>query len=244
MAERREYPAVISERHPLRWLATKNPIWLFISKNIPLAFIVSEFFYSAWMSCVAVNLIVGFSDIDRSVLVYAISAAYMVNIIWGLIDGGTYVLGRNIFTSEEDRAIIRLMKDRDDERAKKKLMESLDSGPVAHLCDEDKEKVVDMILTSGPDVHPNRPYRFHRRDIRILISFLIIDVVMATLTVLPFVLMTDMSTAMIISRAVTISMFACVAYVSAKHLNRNWIFWVAVLSALAIAVSQMTWLYS
>jgi hypothetical protein len=238
-------PGVISKRHPLKRLVSRNPLWRYISKNVPLPFIVSEFFFGAWMSCIAINLIGGFADASNpGIVLYAISAAYMVNIIWGIIDGWSYNLNVTMTESEDDRAIHKLLKDRNDETAKKRLMESLDSGPAGHLKQDEKEKVMDMILSSDPPVDPKKVYKFRKSDHHVVVAFVLIDVLMATLTVLPFIILRDMGAALIFSRLVTISMFACVAYVSAKYLNRNWVLWVAALSILGVIIAQMTWIYS
>ncbi|MDR0778686.1 MAG: hypothetical protein LBE48_04540 [Methanomassiliicoccaceae archaeon] len=238
-------PGVISKRHPLKRFVSRNPLWRYISKNVPLPFIITEFFFGAWMSCIAINLIGGFADASNpGIVLYAISAAYMVNIIWGIIDGWSYNLCVTITESEDDRAIHKLLINRDDGSAKARLTESLDAGPAHHLGPGDKEKVMDMILSSCPHVDPGKAYKFRKKDYHVVISFVMIDVLMATLTVLPFIILKDMGTALIFSRVVTVSMFACVAYVSAKYLNRNWVFWVAVLSVLGVLIAQMTWLYS
>ena len=238
-------PGVISKKHPLKRIMTNNPFWRYISKHVPLPYIIAEFFFGAWMSCIAINLIGGFSEPSSPGLVlYAITAAYMVNVIWGLIDGWTYALGITMAGSEEDRAIEKLLIDRNDEHAKQKLIESLNDGPSRYLSYEEKEWVVETIVDSRPEVHPKKAYRLGRRDYSVVISFLMIDVLMATLTVIPFVIFSDTSIAMIASRLVTITAFACVAYIYAKYLNRNWVFWVALLSLLGVIIAQATWLYS
>ena len=238
-------PGVISKKHPLKRIAIHNPLWRYISQRVPLPFIVSEFFFGTWMSCIAINLIGGFADAaNPGVVLYAISAAYMVNIIWGIIDGWSYNLCVTITRSEDDRTIHKLLRNRNDKKAKRKIMDSLDEGPTYHLSDEEKETVLEMILASEPNVDPKKVYKFGKGDHHVVVAFLMIDILMATLTILPFIILRDMGMAMIFSRAVTVSMFACVAYVSAKYLNRNWVFWVASLSLLAVAIAQMTWLYS
>ena len=238
-------PGVISKKHPLKRIVTNNPLWRYMSKRVPLPYIVSEFFFGAWMSCIAINLIGSFSEPSNpSILLYAIAAAYMVNVIWGLIDGSTYALGLTVTRSEEDRALQRLLNNRDDVKAKQKLIDSLNGGPLRHLSIEEKERAIETMIDSRPEVYPEKAYKVSRRDLSVVISFLMIDVLMATLTVLPFVVLSDMSMAMIASRMVTICAFACVAYVYAKYLNRNWMFWVALLSLLGVIIAQATWLYS
>ncbi|MDR2866615.1 MAG: hypothetical protein LBV13_04350 [Methanomassiliicoccaceae archaeon] len=235
----------VSDRHPLKKAATRNPFWKFISKRVPLPFIITEFFFGAWMSCIAINLVGGFADPENpAVLLYAISAAYMVNIIWGIIDGWSYNLCTTIALSEDDRYLYRLLKNRNDAAAKERLIASLDSGPARHLGITEKENLLETILASDPDVHPKKVYRFKKFDYGVMAAFLMIDVFVATLTVLPFIILNDISTAMLFSRFVTISVFACVAYVSAKYMNRNWIFWVAIMSALGIFIAEATFLYS
>ena len=236
-------PDVISKRHPLKKLILRIPLWRYISKHVPLPFVVSEFFFGAWMSCVAINLIT-MGEPGPDTVLYAISAAYMVNIIWGLIDGWTFSLGVTMAGSENDRMISRLRNNRNDHKAKQSLIGSLDEGPAAYLSGEDKEKVVDMIIGSSVTIDTKKVYRFRRGDYHVAVSFLIIDAFMATLTVLPFILFSEIGTALLFSRVVTVSTFACVAYVYAKYLNRNWIFWVAVMSVLGIIIAQATWIYS
>ena len=235
----------VSDRHPFKRALMRNPLWKYISKHVSLPFIITEFFFGAWMSCVAINLIGGFADpANPDIVLYAISAAYMVNIIWGIIDGWSYNMCITMAASEDDRALLRLMNDRDDEEARAHLMASLDSGPANHLSYEDKEKLLESILASGPDTHPKKVYKFKKGNINAIGAFLLIDVLVATLTILPFLILSDLTAAMISSRMVTVSVFACVAYVSAKYLNRNWLLWVAVMSALGIFVAQATFLYS
>jgi hypothetical protein len=237
-------PGAIPREHPLKRVLLKFHLWRYISKHVPMAFLVSEFFFGAWMSCVAVNLVSIGGATDRGIVLYAVCAAYMVNIIWGTIDGWTYNLGRNIFESEDDRAIRKLLEDGNDERARHKLMVSLNGGPARHLSCGDREKVIDMILGSGPDVDPKKAYKFEKGDYHVAASFVLIDVFVATLTVLPLILLSDIGAAMLFSRIVTVSVFACVAYVFAKYLNRNWIFWVAVMSAVGVIVAEATFIYS
>lgn len=240
----RSVPHGMPERRLSR-AAAKNPLFRFISKNVPLPFITSEFFYGAWMSCIAVNLISGFAVIGPETLIYVISAAFMVNIIWGTIDGTTYTAGMHMASSEEDRAIFRLLNDGNDADAKEKLIGYLeDSGPTRHLGPEDTEKVAMMILASDPDVGPKKKYKFGREDYNVILSFLMIDLLIAALTVLPFVVIQELPTAALLSRMVTVSVFACVAYVTAKCLNRNRLFWVAAMSALGVFISEATFIYS
>jgi len=235
----------VSDRHPFKKAVSRNPLWRYISKHVPLPFIITEFFFGAWMSCVAVNLIGGFANPENpDIVLYAVMAAYSVNVIWGIIDGWSYNMCVTIARSEDDRMLYRLMHNRDDAVAKEHLIDSLNGGPANHLSREEKERFLDGILASGPDVGPKKLYKFQKGEHHVMFSFLLIDALMATLTVLPFLILSDLQTAMIISRAVTISTFACVAYVSAKYMNRNWLLWVAVMSALGIFVAQMTFLYS
>ena len=236
-------PDVISKRHPLKRVIMRVPLWRYISKHVPLPFVVSEFFFGAWMSCVAINLIT-IGEPGPDTVLYAITAAYMVNVIWGLIDGWTFSLGVTMAGSESERMISRLRKNGNDEKAKRKLIDSLDEGPAVYLSDEDKEKVADMIVGSSVELDTKKAYRFKKGDYHVAVSFLIIDAFMATLTVLPFILFSTVSTALLFSRVVTVSTFACVAYVYAKYLNRNWMFWVAVMSVLGIIIAQATWIYS
>ena len=234
----------VSDRHPLKKAVSRNPIWRYISKHVPLPFIITEFFFGAWMACVAVNLIGGFANPENpDVVMYAVLAAYSVNIIWGIIDGWSYNICVTVEGAENDRMLYRLKNNRNDAEARGHLMEALDAGPAGYLGQEDKERLLDSIIASDPDVHPSKIYTFKGKH-HVMGSFLLIDALMATLTVLPFLLLSDLATAMILSRAVTIVTFACVAYVAAKYMNRNWLVWVAVMSALGILVAQMTFLYS
>jgi len=235
----------VSDRHPFKKAVSRNPIWRYISKHVPLPFIITEFFFGAWMACVAVNLIGGFANPENpSIVMYAVMAAYSVNLIWGIIDGWSYNICVTVARSEDDRMLYRLMNNRDDAVAKEHLIKSLNGGLANHLSYEEKEKFLDGLIASDPDVHPKKKYRFQKGELHVMASYIIIDMLMATLTVMPFLLLKDLATAMIISRAVTIATFACVAYVSAKYMNRNWVFWVAIMSILGIIVAQMTFIYS
>jgi hypothetical protein len=235
----------VSDRHPLKRMISRNPLWKYISGNVPIPFIITEIFFGAWMSCVAVNLIGGFANPSNpDIVLYAVMAAFSVNIIWGIIDGWSYNMCVTIATSEDDRMIYRLLNNENDSEAKEHLMASLDGGPAGHLSYEEKERLLGTIVASGPDVHPKKIYKFRKGEHHVMISFIIIDVLLATFTVLPFLILNDLTTAMIISRTVTISAFACVAYLSAKYMNRNWVLWVAVMSILGMIIAQMTFLYS
>ena len=234
----------VSDRHPLKKAVSRNPLWRYISKHVPLPFIVTEFFFGAWMACIAVNLIGGFANPENpDIVMYAVFAAYSVNVIWGVIDGWSYNICVTVEGAENDRMLYRLKNNMNDAEAKDRLMDALDTGPAKYLSGEEKERLLEKIVASDPDVHPSKKYTFKGKH-HVMFSFLLIDALMGTLTVLPFLILNDLGTAMILSRAVTIGTFACVAYVAAKHMNRNWLVWVAAMSVLGILIAQMTFLYS
>lgn len=237
---------VISERNPAKVITTRNPLWRYISKNVPLPFVIAEFFFAAWMSCVAVNLIGGFADLEHPKIVsYALTAAYSINIIWGIINGWAYNITAAIAFTEDDRMLYRLKYDWHDAEAKAYLIESLNNGPARHLSCREKEEVLLDIVTSDIDVHPKKVHKLKKERHHVVISFVIINLIVATFTMLPFIVLSgNLGAALLISRFVTVATFAIVAYVTARYLNRNWLFWVAVMSALGVLVAQMTFIYS
>lgn len=230
--------------HPLRRFIYDNPLSRFLTRHLTVGDILSEAFYGVWMASVSTGIIFGFTNPDSTeALVSMVVVAIMVNLTWGIIDGWTSVFSPKVDDADADRVIRRLWSDPADNKAKDWVDTELASGMGRNLDEVRRGKVLATYVESEPAVPANYEHKADREDGMIILSLVIVEVLMALLIVLPYVLFQGDTFAPILSRAIAITIAGAIAYWYAKRLNRpHPIVWVGFFIVLMFLVVTLSWI--
>jgi surface antigen len=139
--------------------------------------------------------------------------ALLVNILWGLIDGVTVIYGTMVDEVGSDVAVNRLRAG--DNSARDEVLGNLDGSLVGKLSDDDKDKVADAIASSKeytPFVN-----KVHWQEIKRILAIFSIDFVTVFPVAIPFILFTDVTTAVRWSFVIATIMMAVLGYQWAKY---------------------------
>jgi hypothetical protein len=231
--------------HPLRRFIYNNPLSKFLTRHLTVGDILSEAFCGVWMASVSTGLIFGFTNPDSTeALVTMVIIAVMVNLTWGIIDGWTSVFSPMVDDADADRALRRLWSDPGDKKAEAWVDNELASGIGRNLDDGRREKVLATYVEAEPKVPANKVHKADREDIMVVLCLVIVEVLMALLIVLPYVLFPGESYSPILSRAIAITIAGAIAYWYAIRLNRpHPMIWVGFFIALMFVVVTLSWLF-
>jgi len=210
----------------------------FYSTNLQVGDLLGETFYAVWMVVVSLGLLGGMG-LEGWAVAYVLLVAFIVNTICGLIDGLTVMYTRIIERAESEKAIFDLQT-KGDREARRRGADALSEGITSVLGPDEREKVLDMIASSatiGEDPAV-KPYYPGKKDWRYMLGILSIDVLLVVPLVAPFVLLSEASEALYLSRLIATVIFAVLGAVYAKHLHRRR--WLAALFLGTLCSSLFT----
>jgi hypothetical protein len=141
--------------------------------------------------------------------------ALMVNILWGLIDGFTVIYGSMVDDAASDVAVKNLRSGEDIEAATAEVIDSLDGSLIGKLSDQDKTKVVEVIRSAKSYTPLVNKLRW--ADIKRILAIFSIDFVTVFPVSLPFIFLTDVTTAVRLSFIIATFLMAYLGYQWAKY---------------------------
>lgn len=157
--------------------------------------------------------------------------ALMVNILWGFIDGFTVVYGSMVDEVTSDIAVESVRSGKDIESATAEVLDALDGSLIGKLSDQDKAKIVDVIKSSKS--YTPFPNRLRWPEIKRVLAIFSIDFVTVFPVAIPFIFLTDVTTAVRLSFIIATFLMAYLGYQWAKYARmKRW--------KIAIAFSSFT----
>lgn len=221
-------------------MAMTARIRAFYSDYLPFGDRLGEMFYAVWMVVVSLGILGG-TGFEGGAIAYVIMIAFTVNVTWGLIDGITVMYSNIIERKRYDRVTYDLQVIGDEE-ARTATAKALEEGITNVLCDADREKVLDMIATTGPGEDPrHQRYVPQKEDWYYALGILTIDVFLVVPLVAPFLVIPEPSYALYTSRVIATIIFAILGAAYAKELNRRR--WVAALFLGTLCFSLFSLVY-
>ncbi len=207
---------------------------------IPVGERLGELFYANWMVVVSIGLLVEMEASMLSIVAVTI-VAFLVNVVWGIIDGVTVMYGMVIGRIQRNDVIKRLHEG--DASARADAKSYLEDTIVDSLDEDDMDIVIDLISKSKQvEDCGSRPLK---SDIGYALGIIFLDSVMVIPLLLPLYLMPDYHNAVYTSHMISVVIFTIIGAAYAKRLNRN-IWKTAVIFAimgtiLATLVYQSGW---
>lgn len=141
--------------------------------------------------------------------------ALLVNILWGLIDGFTVIYGSMVDEVSNDVAVDNLRSGREAERAEEDILGALEGSLVGKLGEDDQAKVVQEIRAAQGYEHFANKIRWH--EIKRILAIFSIDFVTVFPVAIPFMLFTDVTTAVRWSFVIATFLMAFLGYQWAKY---------------------------
>lgn len=141
--------------------------------------------------------------------------ALFVNILWGLIDGFTVIYGSMVDEVASDVAVENVRSGKDVESATAEVLDALDGSLIGKLSDQDKAKVVDVIRSSksyAPFVN-----KLRWPEIKRILAIFSIDFITVFPVTIPFIILTDVTTAVRLSFIIATFLMAYLGYQWAKY---------------------------
>ncbi len=207
---------------------------------IPVGERLSELFYANWMVVVSIGLL-GAMEASITSIVAVTITAFLVNLIWGFIDGITVMYGMIIGRVQRMSVVRRLQAG--DISARKEARDSLNDTILLALNEKEIDKVIDLIAEKGHVLdYDARPLK---SDIGYMLGIVFLDIIMVLPLIVPLYLISDYHTAVYTSHMISVAIFAILGAAYAKKLNNN--MWVtAILFAvmgtiLATVVYEAGW---
>jgi len=199
----------------------------FYAANLPIGDFLGEAFYAVWMVVVSLGILGG-TGFEGGAIAYVIFIAFMVNIVWGSIDGLS-VMYTNIIERAHSEKMVYDLQNKGDAASRSEGDAELSEGITYILSPSDRARVLDMIASSERiTIDPrSKAYRPLRTDRQYALGIFSIDVLLVVPLVAPFLFIPDPSQALYLSRLIATVMFAILGTYYAKHLNRRR--WLAAL---------------
>lgn len=147
--------------------------------------------------------------------------ALFVNILWGLIDGFTVIYGSMVDEVASDVAVKNVRSGKDVETASEEVLDALDGSLVGKLSDQDKAKVVEVIRSAKSYSPFSSKLRWP--EIKRILAIFSIDFVTVFPVAIPFIFLTDTTTAVRLSFLIATFLMAYLGYQWAKYARmRRW----------------------
>ncbi|MDW5562856.1 MAG: hypothetical protein SA339_06475 [Methanomassiliicoccus sp.] len=199
----------------------------FYKRNLPIGDYLGEMFYAVWMVVVSLGILGG-TGFEGGAIAYVVFIAFAVNTAWGLIDGLTVMHTNIIERSKSDKAIFDLQT-KGDAGSRDAGMDALSEGITSTLSTDERGKVLDLISGSAPlkDNPYTKRYRPCKEDWTYALGILSIDFLLVIPLVFPFLIFSQTSVALYVSRMISTLLFAIIGAAYAKNMNRRR--WVAAL---------------
>lgn len=212
-----------------------------IRANLSVGDRLGEAFYAIWMVVITIGLLNAEGAVTRELIATVVAIAFGVNLVWGIIDGVTVMLGIIIERAERERALFALRTGEADGRERVSAL--IGDTILAGLSAAERERVVDMLTSGAAGADPPTVrYRTSREDWEYALSVVLLDVMLVVPLVAPLVLVPDAERGVYVSRIVATVMFALLGSAYAASLNRNR--WIAAvgLGVLGYAVFTLAYL--
>jgi VIT1/CCC1 family predicted Fe2+/Mn2+ transporter len=200
-----------------------------------------------WLSgfiivAIITGLISGFSALgldrfDSTVLLLFL--AFAATTAWGLIDGFQSMYGGLVDEADQEELIGRLKKDGKNKELRGELIDSLDDSPAEYLTEEEKEKLVDQIISRAPDV--KKRYHFNKDYWNTLIATASCDILAAIPVILPFLLLGFGPVPLAASRAIAALAIGYIAYLYSEHTGRRKYLAAGIFIILTVVVMSITY---
>lgn len=203
-----------------------------VRKNLSSGDRLAETFYGIFMVTVIVGSINAVSPTAPQAREIMLFLALGVNIVWGIIDGVTYVFAKLVDKAEQDRLVNYLLANENNRSAREVVRDSLEGTIAESLSRDNQEKIVDMLYNTTPGLR--QKYVLSNEDIETAFSIFFIDLLTIFPVVIPFIIIQDIHTALFTSYSIATVLFFLIGYVWAKRLNRNGL--IAGLSLASIGV--------
>jgi len=211
---------------------------------------LGEWFYGFLMVAVVCGIIGGYSQIllesnlgyGRIYLTMVLLVlTFGVNITWGIIDGSTVIYGGLTDKADLERILSTLKKDRNNRELRDKVLDSIGDSSVDYLPDEEKEKIVDRIIDEAPD--ESVKYRLNGEDRNTLIAIASCDILAVIPVILPYLLLGFGKTPVVLSRLIAAVAIGYIAFLYAKHTNRNKWLAAGFFVVLTAVIMEITYNY-
>lgn len=198
---------------------------------------LGESIYAVWMVVVSVGLINSELDITPEYVAVVVAIAFGVNLAWGLIDGITVMLTNVIDRARRDELVHDIRARKDDPAVRARAAAHFEGTVLAVLDDGGRAAVIDLIAAGpgGPDPR-ERKARATRSDWSYALAIVLIDVLLVVPIAAPLLILSDVDTAIFVSRLIATTIFAALGAAYARNLRRRP--WVAAvfLGTLGYAV--------
>jgi VIT1/CCC1 family predicted Fe2+/Mn2+ transporter len=212
-----------------------------VRKNLSSGDRLAEAFYGIFMVTVIVGSINAVSPLSPNARDIMLFLALGVNIVWGIIDGVTYVFAKLADRAEQDRLVNSLRASEKNRSAREAVRDSLEGTIAESLSRADQEKIVDMLYTTPPEVR--QKYVLSNEDIETAFSIFLIDFLAIFPVVIPFIIIQDIHTALFTSYSIATVSFFVIGYVWAKRLNRNGLIAGLSLASIGVLVILITFYF-
>lgn len=227
-----------------------DPITGFQRRYMSFGDWLSEWLYGFIMVAVVVGILGGFSEIilsndlgfSRSYLtVLLLVLTFGVNITWGLIDGITVIYGGLTDKADLERTLGELRKDRDNRMLRDTVLDSLGDSAVVYLPDEEKEKIVERIIDTAPEV-PGK-YYLKRDDRNTLIAIASCDILAVIPVILPYLIFGFGTLPLMLSRLIASIAIGWIVFLYAEHTGRRKWLAAGIFVVLTAVMMQITYYF-
>ncbi len=141
--------------------------------------------------------------------------AFMVNVLWGLIDGFTVIYGSMVDEVAADVAVDNLRSGKDGDEASEEILDELDDSLIGKLGGADKAKVVEVIRTADSYTHFVNKIRWP--EVKRILAIFSIDFVTVFPVAIPYLIFTDMTQAVRWSFVIATFLMAYLGFQWAKY---------------------------
>lgn len=205
---------------------------------------IGEGVYAVWMLVVSLGLInaTGNPD-DPALVVYAVVAATLVNLTWGLIDGITMMYTKVLDRAAVERLVYALRRKKDDPAVRGEAAAALDGTIAGSLSEHDRMKVVDMIAVGPVPPDPSSTkYRTIPPDRSVAYGILMIELFFILPILLPvLILNATPRLGTFVSYLLAAAFFAFLGFQYARRLNRNRLIAAILMGGLLLGLSVFTY---
>ncbi len=163
---------------------------------------VSELLFGLFMALSFVGAL-SVADAGREELRSMFAAALGCNLAWGLVDAVMYLV-RTLTERAKSFALVRSVRSAANPEAGRRLIERSLSRPVARFFSPAELEAIRGRIVAYPSV-PDRP-ALRRDDLLAALAIFLIVVASTFPVVLPFALISDVRTAMMVSRMIALAM--------------------------------------
>ena len=184
---------------------------------------IGEAFCAIWMVVVSLGVLNSAMTITPDLLVTVIVTCFVVNLVWGIIDGGTVMVGNVIERADRDRLLADLRAASGQGEARQRARDALADTIAVGLGADETERLIDQIAAADADAGPplTRHYGPEPGDWGYGLGIVAIDVLLVIPLVAPLILIHDAGRSIYVSRLIATLMFAALGSAYARSLNRN-----------------------